>query len=303
MKVIYFKNYEFTLVTDKDGKPWLIAKELCEYLGLINVAKACKTIPDCNKQYMVFDHLKTTGKGSGRGGDNGRRLIINEPGAYELIFKSKKPDAVEIQQWIYNDVIPSLNATGEYKMQEKIEEPAKPAVTTVIAAPNYMDLVPANMYEALRYAADKELENMQLIAALEEETQEKVKAVNSLKVAERSVAQATNIVKKVGWKAEGWDELYNLTGYYSLTAGAKILGFPPRTFINNLKRDGYLYKHGHHGNNVAMQRYIDLEWFVVKKVPSKSNPEKGFLQTMVTAKGLRMFWRIYGPKQQPLLPE
>jgi len=32
MPVIYFNNYEFTLITDKDGKPWFIAKELCDYL-------------------------------------------------------------------------------------------------------------------------------------------------------------------------------------------------------------------------------------------------------------------------------
>ena len=32
MPIIYFDNYEFTLITDKDGKPWWVAKELCDYL-------------------------------------------------------------------------------------------------------------------------------------------------------------------------------------------------------------------------------------------------------------------------------
>jgi prophage antirepressor-like protein len=43
---------------------------------------------------MIFDHLKTTGKGTGRGGDNGSRIIINEPGIYMLIGRSRKPEAV-----------------------------------------------------------------------------------------------------------------------------------------------------------------------------------------------------------------
>ncbi len=301
MSFIDFEGNNFTLITDENKEPWMIAKEICDFLEIKHVPSALKRVADEEKKYMVFDHLKS--RGHGRGGDNGKRTIVTEAGIYQLIFLSRKPEARKFQRWLYRDVLPSLRKTGEYKMQEKIEEPAKPATTVIVDSPNYMDMVPANMYEALRYAADKELENMQLIAALEEETQEKVKAVNSLRVAERSVAQATKIVTKVGWKAKGWDELYNLTGYYSLTAGAKLIGLAPRKFINDLKRDGYLYKRGHQRNNLAMQRYIDLGWFVVKKVPSKSNPEKGFLQTMVTAKGLRVFFKIYGPKQQTLLPD
>ena len=93
MPVIYFNNYEFTLITDKDGKPWFIAKELCDYLEIKHTGRACKHIPDCNKRYMVFDHLKS--KKHGRGGDNGKRIIVSEPGIYQLIGQSRKPEAKE----------------------------------------------------------------------------------------------------------------------------------------------------------------------------------------------------------------
>jgi len=298
----FFDNYEFTIITNEHGKPWLIAKELCDYLGIKDPGRSCTNIPDCNKQYMIFDHLKTTGKGSGRGGDNGKRLIVNEPGAYQLVFQSRKPDAWTLQQWLYNEVMPALNATGEYKMQPKIETPPKLELPLPEAYefPEGMEIVPTNFHEALLLAAEKELQNMHLIQALKKETQEKVMAKNDLKVAERTVVRATKIVKKVEWKAKGWDEMCNLVGYYSLTAAAKIIGWSPHTFIDHLREDGYLYKKGHHGNNLAIQRYLDAGWFVVKEVTNVSNPERAFLQTMITAKGLRRFWKIYGPQQKLL---
>jgi prophage antirepressor-like protein len=32
MSIFYFEDVEFTLIVDDKGKPWLIAKELCDYL-------------------------------------------------------------------------------------------------------------------------------------------------------------------------------------------------------------------------------------------------------------------------------
>ena len=105
---------------------------------------------------MVFDHLKTTGKGTGRGGDNGKRLIVNEPGAYQLIFKSRKPDAWTLQQWLYNDVMPSIRKTGEYKMQPKIEAPKAP--------PQQIPRAPKIYKEAVQHLLVQIEENEKLIA-------------------------------------------------------------------------------------------------------------------------------------------
>ena len=157
MPIIYFKNYEFTLIIDKDGKPWLIAKELCEYLGLINVAKACQNIPDCNKQHMIFDHLKRTGKGSGRGGDNGRRIIVSEPGIYQLIGASKKPEAKKFQRWLFHDVAPSIRKKDSYSIhQSRIEAPKAP--------PQQIPRAPKTYKEAVQHLLVQIEENEKLIA-------------------------------------------------------------------------------------------------------------------------------------------
>ena len=44
----------------------------------------------------------------GRGGDIGRRNIINEPGLYTLILRSRKPEAKAFKRWIIHEVIPEI---------------------------------------------------------------------------------------------------------------------------------------------------------------------------------------------------
>ena len=42
--------------------------------------------------------------------------FINEPNLYRVIFRSNKPEARVFQDWIFNDVLPSLRKTGQYAM-------------------------------------------------------------------------------------------------------------------------------------------------------------------------------------------
>ena len=42
--------------------------------------------------------------------------FINEPGLYELILKSKKEEALKFQDWVFEEVLPSIRKTGKYKM-------------------------------------------------------------------------------------------------------------------------------------------------------------------------------------------
>ncbi len=121
MSFINFEGTKFTLITDKDENPWMIAKEVCEYLEIKHVNSAVQKIFEEDKQIMVFDHLKRTGHG--RGGDNGKRIIVSEPGIYQLIMKSRKPEAKKFKQWLYHDVLPSIRKTGSYSIQRKIEAP------------------------------------------------------------------------------------------------------------------------------------------------------------------------------------
>lgn len=41
-------------------------------------------------------------------------IFISEPGLYALISRSKKPEAIKFQKWLYEDVLPSIRSTGKY---------------------------------------------------------------------------------------------------------------------------------------------------------------------------------------------
>ena len=43
-------------------------------------------------------------------------MLVNEPGFYELVFKSRLPSARIFRQWVYARVIPSIRKYGYYKM-------------------------------------------------------------------------------------------------------------------------------------------------------------------------------------------
>ena len=47
-------------------------------------------------------------------------LYISEPGVYELIWHSRKPEALRFRQWIVEDVLPEIRKTGKFLRNEQV---------------------------------------------------------------------------------------------------------------------------------------------------------------------------------------
>ena len=43
-------------------------------------------------------------------------ILVNEPGFYELVFKSRLPSAKMFREWVFNKVLPSIRKYGYYRM-------------------------------------------------------------------------------------------------------------------------------------------------------------------------------------------
>lgn len=54
--------------------------------------------------------------------------FINEPNLYRVIFRSRKAEAVQFQDWIFEEVIPAIRKTGSYQVSDGL-----PAKTTAAA--------------------------------------------------------------------------------------------------------------------------------------------------------------------------
>lgn len=101
-------------VTDQNGDPWFIAKDVCEILGLSNTTEALRELDEDEKNHIRNPEVK-------RGNPN--LLIVNESGLYSLIIKSRKPEAKRFKKWVTKDVLPSIRKHGGYlKGQEELPE-------------------------------------------------------------------------------------------------------------------------------------------------------------------------------------
>ena len=48
--------------------------------------------------------------------------VVNEVGLYKIIMRSNKPIAQPFQEFIYEEILPSIRKTGEYKYQKLLDE-------------------------------------------------------------------------------------------------------------------------------------------------------------------------------------
>lgn len=94
-----------------NNSPWWVAKDVCEVLGLTNPTMALTELDqDERAKYSL--------------GRQGEANIINEPGLYSLILRSRKPEARAFKRWIVHEVIPTIRKSGHYAVSD--ESPTVP---------------------------------------------------------------------------------------------------------------------------------------------------------------------------------
>ena len=104
-KVKEFLNERFgevRVITIKD-ELWFVAKDICDILG--TKTKDLKTVLK-GKGIDTIDILTNGGIQP--------MLVVNEASLYRQIFKSRKSFAEEFQDWICEEVIPTLRKDGIY---------------------------------------------------------------------------------------------------------------------------------------------------------------------------------------------
>lgn len=94
-----------------DGDVWLVAKDVCDVLGIANARDAVSELDSDEKNTVVIAD-------GNRGNPN--MNVINEPGLYKLTFKSRKPEAKEFTRWVTHEVLPQIRKTGSYGTPPKM---------------------------------------------------------------------------------------------------------------------------------------------------------------------------------------
>lgn len=104
---------ELRTALSKNGEPLFCLSDVCKALGLSN--------PSITKERLIRDlsiikvskEVVAHGKKTGIFKDE-EMYFISEPGFYRCIFRSNKKNAIAFQDWVFNEVLPSLRTTGAY---------------------------------------------------------------------------------------------------------------------------------------------------------------------------------------------
>lgn len=105
-----FKNSSFgnLEVLTIERKQWFPAIKVAEILGYANPRKA------------IRDHSKEKGvtiRSVLSNGGTQNKKFIDEGNLYRLITKSKLPQAEQFEEWVFDDVLPTLRKTGSYQVK------------------------------------------------------------------------------------------------------------------------------------------------------------------------------------------
>lgn len=87
-----------------DGIAWFVAADVAAVLGLSNSRSSLALLDDDEKDVHAVDTL----------GGPQQVAVVNEPGLYSLILRSRRPEARAFKRWITHEVLPQIRQTGQF---------------------------------------------------------------------------------------------------------------------------------------------------------------------------------------------
>lgn len=235
-------------LSDEHGEPWFVAKDVCDVLGIRT---------DTIRKILEADEVAETNPNTigVAGGHN--PLIVNEPGLYRLIIKSRKPEAKAFQRWVTHEVLPSIRKHGGYMAGQERMTPEQ-----MLAA-------------SMRWLESRIREQEETIASQSAQLEEQ-----EPKVLFADAVSASDGTCLVGELAKMLTQAGCVTGQNRLFA--------------RLREDGYLGKSGQN-RNVPLQRWVEQGLFRIKETAITHADGHVTINrtTKVTGRGQTYFLRRY----------
>lgn len=98
-------NVRIILINEQ---PYFALQDICKILNLNNVTRLRERLDQKGVE------LKSTATNGG----NQDIYFVNERNLYQCIFKSKKKEAEKFQDWVFEDVLPTIRKTGGYSIHK-----------------------------------------------------------------------------------------------------------------------------------------------------------------------------------------
>lgn len=106
------------VLVDESGTPWFVGTAIAELLGYTNPSMALKEHVDKDDSkvliYKAYNKSLEAKFIWSRAKDYSNKIMINEYGVYDLVWKSKLPQARAFKRWVIEEVLPQIAQTGGY---------------------------------------------------------------------------------------------------------------------------------------------------------------------------------------------
>lgn len=135
-----FKGKEIRTILDENGNPWFVSKDIAVALGYSNPQKAvrdhCKKAVELQRVNRSFTLDPQT-------------KIISESDLYRLTMRSYLKDAVEFQDWVVEEVLPTIRKTGSYSIPQKSDVDLKHFEAQLIGTKYFAELINTSEHSRL----------------------------------------------------------------------------------------------------------------------------------------------------------
>ena len=181
-------------VFEWNGKVLFNPRHVGECLGLGESAVRMATSKMNEKQVIKLTNLDVK-EIDIRKLNNAGENFLTESGIYKLIFKSHKEEAERFQDWVTDDVLPSIRKTGSYSSKKKVD----PAIKEKEIEARLKNAKAREANVLLKIASNPNLSE-EYVQVLQSKATEIItgEAILPLPIAERKTYSAEEIGKQLG---------------------------------------------------------------------------------------------------------
>lgn len=243
LELFEYTGHEIRVQVAESGELLFVLADLAAALGIANVTQLrARLADDLCLTYPMRDRL----------GRVQQVWVVTEPGLYEVIIRSDKPEAAAFRRWVTGEVLPSVRRHGVYATES--------AVDAMLADPETM---------------------IRTLTALRDERAARVRAeaVAAEVEAQRPHAQLGRAVAASGEAM--------LPSVFGTVLSARVEGMGPNRFCRWLRDAGYVYRRG--GQMVPTARAITQGLLEASEVQVPGGGVR--VQTWVLPKGQERFAR------------
>ena len=149
-----FEKEEFgkVRVVMQGEDPWFVASDVAKALGYEKPNNAVNE--HCKKMNKITLDPNLGGRVATVSTPPIQAIIIPESDVYRLVMRSNLPRAVEFQDWICEEVIPSIRKTGGYLIAKPDDTPEAILARAVLVAQDTIRRIEAERDEAIRTKAE-----------------------------------------------------------------------------------------------------------------------------------------------------